>query len=70
MISEGLIDQIKLLAEGRAGTINRLNLIDERLDRIEKETERRYLETRSLVKLSFAPAADECASSLPEVCPT
>jgi hypothetical protein len=70
MISEGLIDQIKLLVEGRAGTINRLNLIDERLDRIEKENERRYLETRSLVKLSFAPAADECASSLPECRPT
>jgi hypothetical protein len=70
MISEGLIDQIKLLVEGRAGTINRLNLIDERLDRIEKENERRYLETRSLVKLFFAPAADECASFLPECRPT
>jgi len=63
IISEGLVDQIKLLAEGHAGIIERLTLM-------EKENERQHLETRSLVKLSFAPAADECASSLPECRPT
>ena len=47
IISEGLIDQIKLLAEGHSGIVVRL-------DRIEKENERQHLETRALVKLSFA----------------
>jgi len=47
IVSEGLIDQIKLLAEGHAGIIDRL-------DRLEKENERQHLETRALVKLSFA----------------
>ena len=47
MISKGLVDQIKLLAEGHAGIIDRL-------DRMEKENERQHLETRALVKLSFA----------------
>ena len=54
MISEGLIDQIKLLAEGHAGIINRLNRVDERLDRMERENERQHLETRALVKISFS----------------
>lgn len=54
VISEGLIDQIKLLAEDHSGIINRLDTVDERLDRMEKENERQHLETRSLVKLSFA----------------
>lgn len=53
MISEGLIDQIKLLAEGHAGIIDRLKVVDQRLDRIEKESERQHLETRALIKLSF-----------------
>ena len=39
MISEGLIDQIKLLPEGHAGIIDRLKITDERLDRIEKTNE-------------------------------
>jgi hypothetical protein len=47
IISEGLVDQIKLLVEGHAGIIERLTLM-------EKENERQHLETRSLVKLSFA----------------
>ena len=42
LISEGLIDQIKLLAEGHSGIIDRL-------DRMEKENERQHLETRALV---------------------
>jgi hypothetical protein len=47
IISEGLIDQIKLLAEGHGGIINRL-------DRMEKENERQHQETRALVKISFS----------------
>lgn len=47
IISEGLIDQIRLLAEGHVGIL-------ERLGRIEKESERQHLETRALIKLSFA----------------
>ncbi len=47
VISEGLIDQIKLLAEGQSGII-------QRIDRMEKENERQHLETRALVKLSFS----------------
>ena len=40
IISEGLIDQIKLLAEGHSGII-------QKLERMEKENERQHLETRS-----------------------
>ena len=47
VISEGLIDQIKLLAEGHSGIIDRL-------DRMEKENERQHIETRALVKISFS----------------
>lgn len=54
IISEGLVDHIKLLAEGHAGIVDRLKAIDDRLDRIEKENEKQHLETRALVKLSFA----------------
>jgi len=46
VISEGLIDQIKLLAEGHTGILSRL-------DRMEVENERQHLETRSLLKFSF-----------------
>jgi regulator of replication initiation timing len=68
IISEGLIDQIKLLAEGHSGIIEqlggiktRLDGVETRLDRVEtrldhmvKENERQHLETRSLVKISFS----------------
>jgi hypothetical protein len=54
IISEGLVDHIKLLAEGHAGIVDRLKAIDYRLDRMEKENEKQHLETRALVKLSFA----------------
>jgi chromosome segregation ATPase len=68
VISEGLIDQIKLLAEGHAGIIQRLDRVDTRLegvemrldkvetrlDHLEKENERQHSETRALVKLSFS----------------
>ncbi|OGP66434.1 MAG: hypothetical protein A2170_07860 [Deltaproteobacteria bacterium RBG_13_53_10] len=47
VVSEGLIDQIKLLAEGHTGIIDRLG-------QMEKENEREHLETRAVVKLSFA----------------
>jgi len=41
IISEGLIDQIKLLAEGHTGII-------QRLDRIEAENKQEHSETRAL----------------------
>jgi hypothetical protein len=47
VISEGLIDQIKILAEGQSGIIDRL-------DRMEKQNERQHLETRALFKISFS----------------
>ena len=47
IIAEGLTDQIKLLAEGHTGIITRI-------DRTEKENERQHLETRALIKLSYA----------------
>ncbi len=47
IISEGLIDQIKLLAEGNSGII-------QRLDRIEGENKNEHLETRALMKISFS----------------
>ena len=39
VVSEGLIDQIKLLAEGHTGILHQF-------DRIEKENERQHSETR------------------------
>ena len=47
VISEGLVDQIKLLAEGHSGILHRF-------DRIEKENERQHSETRALIKISFS----------------
>jgi archaellum component FlaC len=44
MISEGLIDQIKLLAEGHSGIIQRLDRVDTRLDGMETRLDR--VETR------------------------
>ncbi len=42
IVAEGLIDQIKLLAEGHSGVM-------ERLGQMEKENERQHLETRALL---------------------
>ena len=46
VVSEGLGDQIKLVAEGHSGLVKRI-------DRLEKENERQHLETRSLIKFPF-----------------
>lgn len=54
IISEGLVDHIKLLAEGHAGILNRLERVEDRLEGVEKENERQHLETRALIKLSFS----------------
>ena len=48
LIFEALIDQIKLLAEGHSGIIDRLSRMDVRLEHIEKENERQHQETRAL----------------------
>jgi hypothetical protein len=45
VIFEGLIDQIKLLAEGHGGIIDRLSRMGVRLEHIEKESERQHIET-------------------------
>ena len=44
VVSEGLIDQIKLLVEGHAGILHRF-------DRIEKENERQHQRTGTFMKL-------------------
>ena len=54
IISEGLISQIKLLAEGHTGIIHRLDRMKNTLDQMENENERQHLETRAIVKLSFS----------------
>jgi hypothetical protein len=54
LISEGLMDHIKLLAEGHPGVIQRLDRIENRFDRMEKENERQHIETRALIKISFS----------------
>ena len=54
IISEGLIDQIKLLAEGHSGIIQRLDRVETRLDKMEEENKREHLETRGLIKISFS----------------
>ncbi len=47
VVSEGLGDQIKLVAEGHSGLVKRL-------DRLEKENERQHQETGLFIKLSFS----------------
>ena len=54
IISEGLIDQINLLAEGHSGIIERLDRVETRLDKMEEENKREHLETRALIKISFS----------------
>jgi hypothetical protein len=48
IISEGLIDQIKLLTEGHSGIIQRLDRVETRLDKMEEENKHEHLETRAL----------------------
>ncbi|MBM4324899.1 MAG: hypothetical protein FJ115_15175 [Deltaproteobacteria bacterium] len=54
IVSEGLMDHIKLLAEGHTGVVQRLDRVETRLDHMEKENERQHIETRALIKLSFS----------------
>src|SRR4030065_2027504 len=54
IISEGLIDQINLVAEGHSGIIERLDRVETRLDKMEEENKREHLETRALIKISFS----------------
>ncbi|MEW6375882.1 MAG: hypothetical protein AB1502_08840 [Thermodesulfobacteriota bacterium] len=68
LISEGLMDHIKLLAEGHSGVVerldrmetrfngveSRLDRVENRLDHMEKENERQHIETRALIKISFS----------------
>jgi len=54
IISEGLVDQIKLLAEGHSGIIQRLDRVETRLDKMEEENKHEHLETRAFIKISFS----------------
>ncbi len=61
VVSEGLMDHIKLLAEGHSGVVERLdrvetrlNGVENRLNRLGQENERQHIETRALIKLSFS----------------
>jgi hypothetical protein len=62
VVSEGLMDHIKLLAEGHSGVVQRLDRIEIRLDHIEKENERQHIETRALIKLSFSELDNRLSS--------
>jgi len=53
MVIEGLTDLMKLLAEGQSGLVERLDRVETRLDHMEKEKERRSIETRGLIKSLF-----------------
>ena len=54
VISEGLMDHIKLLAERHTGVADRLGRMEKELGEMRAENERHHVETRALVKLSFS----------------
>jgi len=62
VISEGLMDHIKLLAEGHSGIVQRLDRVETRLDHMGKENERQHIETRALIKLSFSELDNRLSS--------
>ncbi|OGP96350.1 MAG: hypothetical protein A2157_14890 [Deltaproteobacteria bacterium RBG_16_47_11] len=63
IVTEGLMDHIKLLAEGHSGVVQRLDHMETRFDHMEAENERQHIETRALIKLSFSEL-DKRLSSL------
>jgi len=50
IISEGLMDHIKLLAEGHSVVVQKLDRVETRLYHMEKKNERQHIETRALIK--------------------
>jgi len=54
VVSEGLMDHIKLLAEGHTGVVQRLDRVGKEIGELRVESERQHGETRALVKLSFS----------------
>jgi len=50
IVTEGVTDHIKLLAEGHSGLAQRLDRVGNRIDHMEKENERQHIETRALIK--------------------
>ena len=62
IVTEGLMDHIKLLAEGHSGVVQRLDRVETRLDHMEKENERQHIETRALIKLSFSELDNRLSS--------
>jgi len=53
-VSEGLLDQIKLLAEGHSAVVQRLDRLGEKFGQLRKENEHQHIETRALIKISFS----------------
>ncbi len=76
VVSEGMMDHIKLLAEGHSGVVQKLDRVETRLegvenglekveirlDHMEAENERQHMETRSLIKLSFSELDNRLSS--------
>ena len=54
VISEGLLDHVKLLAEGHSAVVQRLGRLGEDFGQLRKENEQQHLETRALIKISFS----------------
>jgi hypothetical protein len=54
VVSEGLMDHIKLLAEGHTRVVGRLDRIETGVAELRLENERQHAETRALVKLPFS----------------
>ncbi len=48
IVIEKLTDHMKLLAEGHSGLAERLDRVETRLDRMEKDNERQHIETRGI----------------------
>jgi hypothetical protein len=63
VVSEGLIDQIKLLADGHSGVVQKIDRVEKELVEMRKENEDHHLETRALIKISFS-ALDRRLSEL------
>ncbi len=54
VVSEGLVDHIKVLAEGHTGVVERLDRMEREVREMRAENEQQHIETRALVKLSFS----------------
>jgi len=53
VVSESLLDQIKLVAEGHSAVVQRLSELGKEFGELRKQNEHQHLETRGLINLSF-----------------